>query len=94
MKNRILILYEKNWGRYFYIPADEDLHRVALKIVLERYESGNWYYFEPESKLDKYQSDLLSNIIKNNDGKIALKFLKLRQYYEYEGLAIEDCENF
>ena len=86
MKNRILVLNEKNGNRYFYVPTDEDLERAALKIVLERNEDGYWY--------DERDKQILDRILTNKNGKLALRFLKSRDNFEYEGVEVEECENF
>ena len=46
----VLIVSEKHERYYFHIPDDDALFRVALDILKERFESGEWYEMEPEPK--------------------------------------------
>lgn len=45
----VLVLKEKHGDRHFNVADDAALHRVALKILTERFEQGYWYY-KPEDK--------------------------------------------
>ncbi len=58
---KIIVFHEKHGDRYFSIPTQEDLEKVALKIVKER-NKDEWYYFfndkpkEPEVSLEQMNS--------------------------------------
>jgi hypothetical protein len=39
----LLIFKEKHGDRYFHVPNDKTLFRVALYVLTERYKQGYWY---------------------------------------------------
>ena len=40
----VLVVKEKHGDWYVHIPNEATLYRVALKILKERFKSGDWYY--------------------------------------------------
>jgi hypothetical protein len=44
---KILIAKEKHGDRYFDVSSKEQLHKVALYLLKQRFEAGYWYY-EPK----------------------------------------------
>lgn len=56
---RLLILYEKNFNRYFSVPTDKDLHKVCVMILKERLKLG-WY--EPDSKPEELAPEFLNTL--------------------------------
>lgn len=67
--SEIMIFKEKHAERYFVVNSKEDQHKVALKILRERYNEGYWYptveYIEKdrESAVERLNKKYDQNII-------------------------------
>ena len=68
---RLLVLFEKNFNRYFSVPTDKDLHRVCVKILKERLEA-NWY--NPGPKPEELAPEFLNNLPQGRFLTAAMKF--------------------
>lgn len=56
---RIAVIEEKYGTRYFDVTTKEQLHKVALHLLRERFED-NWYYEpEPVPSLDFAEEDIV-----------------------------------
>jgi hypothetical protein len=61
--------------------------RDEMKRIWKSHQKEVWNYEE-----EKEDHDNIDNALSTNDGKAAIRILRNRDGYEYEGCKIEECE--
>ena len=74
-----MLLVKDKWDDYV-ISNDRGVEFAALDLLRQRVEDGFWYLDDAETKA--------SEIVKNEDAKMALRFLLNRRDHEYEWIEI------
>lgn len=81
-----LLIIEEKWGdTYYHISTKEDLNKVALEILTERYNQGYWY----EDDEDIYPN--IEKAVAEKNGALAWRILRERsdKGYEYENVKLD-----
>ena len=81
-----IVFKEKHGRRYFHVTSEDDLYRVATRVLIERINSGDWYF----------DGDETAAITASTHGPKAWRFLtrRSRDGCEYEGCSVEQYEEF